>query len=165
MPPYKIGIGDPPPYNTSEHLNQEYYSGCLQMHIETIEQLLDFGLGLAVDGAPQTFGTEFDLDDLLRMDTATRVDAAQKSLNGGGLTFNEARHKWYGLPAVPGGNAVLSQQQNFSIEALAKRDADDPFAKPAPAPAAQAALPPGNEEEEPIDAKAFTDAFEKALAA
>ncbi|MEP8872515.1 portal protein [Enterobacter hormaechei] len=33
-------------------------------------------------------------------------------------------------PRIPGGDALYLQQQNFSLEALARRDAsDDPFAK------------------------------------
>jgi hypothetical protein len=86
-------------------------------------------------------GTEFDLDDLLRMDSGSRVTAAKESANGGGMTFNEVRKRYHGVGPVPGGDVVLSQQQNYSLEALAKRDAmADPFASdraPASAPAAE----------------------------
>jgi hypothetical protein len=36
-------------------------------------------------------------------------------------------------PAVKGGESPYLQQQNFSLAALAKRDREDPFSKPAPA--------------------------------
>lgn len=45
------------------------------------------------------------------------------------LTPNEAR-KSENLPPVEGGDSLFLQQQNFSLAALAKRDAsEDPFAK------------------------------------
>lgn len=129
VPPYKIGIGQPPNYNNIEALNQQYYSECLQILIETLELLLDEGLGLAEAkiGGVQ-LGVEFEIDDLLRMDTSTRVKAASEAIGGGGMMINEARKKYHGLKSVAGGNAVYLQQQNYSIQALAKRDAkDDPF--------------------------------------
>ena len=83
--------------------------------------LLDEGLGLST-GQPQTLGTEFDLDDLIRMDTPTRVKAAQDSIGSGGMSPNEARKKYFGLGPVPGGDSCYMQQQQFSLEALSKRD-------------------------------------------
>jgi phage portal protein BeeE len=127
VPPYKIGIGPYPTTNSVESLDQQYYSQCLQIYIEAIEICLDEGLGMARDGAPQEWGTEFDLDDLMRMDTATLVRTASESLKGG-MSPNEARRKFFGLGPVEGGDSPYLQQQNFSLEALAKRDAkDDPF--------------------------------------
>ena len=64
VPAHMVGVGAAPTYNNIEALNQEYYSQCLQAHIESIELLLDEGLEL-----PKPYGTEFDLDGLLRMDT------------------------------------------------------------------------------------------------
>lgn len=122
MPPYKINVGAPPNYNNIEALDQQYYSQCLQTHIESIEVLLDEGLGLSVDGAPQTLGTEFDLDDLIRMDTPTRVKAAADAIGSGGMSPNEARRKYFGLGPVPGGDTPYMQQQNFSLTALSRRD-------------------------------------------
>ena len=48
------------------------------------------------------------------------------------LSPDEARQKYFGLGAVPGGDTPYMQQQMFSLRALAERDADAPFAKPAP---------------------------------
>jgi hypothetical protein len=48
------------------------------------------------------------------------------------MTPNEGRRK-LDLKPKPGGDSVYRQQQDYSIEALAKRDAkDDPFAKGEP---------------------------------
>lgn len=126
VPAYKIGIGPMPAYNNIEALSQAYYSDCLQELIECIELLLDEGLGL-----PSSLGTEFDLDGLLRMDTATRYKAHSDAIGGGWLAPNEARYK-EDLEPVAGGDSPYMQQQNFSLQALAQRDQDEPFAKPEP---------------------------------
>lgn len=134
VPPYMIGVGAMPTYNNIEALNQQYYTQCLQSLIESIEALLDDGLGLLSAKDGKTYGTEFDLDDLLRMDTSTKVKTAAEGLKGI-FTTNEARKK-FDLKPVAGGDAVLSQQQNYSLEALAKRDAkEDPFGGASPSPA------------------------------
>jgi phage portal protein BeeE len=76
------------------------------------------------------------LDDLLRMDTATLVEAEAKAVAGGFKKPNEAR-KRLNLTPVAGGDTPYLQQQNYSLAALAKRDSQaDPFASNAPAPAA-----------------------------
>lgn len=136
VPPYMIGVGPAPSYNNIEALNQQYYSQCLQTLIESLELALDEGLEL-----PPPYGVEFDLDALLRMDTATKVKAAVDGIGGGFLAPNEARAK-FDLPPVDGGDSPMIQQQNFSLAALAERDANKPFAKPAtPPPAAPADTP------------------------
>lgn len=137
VPPWKIGIGAMPAYDSSETLNQIYYSDCLQTIIESIESSLDEGLRL-LEVTGRTLGTEFELDDLMRMDTKAKVDAVEKAIGSGGVAPDEARRRWLNLGPVPGGQHPYMQQQNYSLEALAKRDAADPFAKPAPA----AQLPP-----------------------
>jgi HK97 family phage portal protein len=143
VPAHMVGVADPPSYNNIEALNQQYYSQTLQKHFESIELLLDEGLGLTeVQG--KTYGTEFDLDDLLRMDTATLVESEGKAVGAGIKKPNESRRR-LNLPPVPGGNTPYLQVQNYSLEALNKRDTrEDPFAKtgntpkPAADPAADA---------------------------
>jgi HK97 family phage portal protein len=133
VPAYMVGAAPPPPYNNIEALSQQYYSQCLQSLIEAIESGLDEGLGLPyVTG--KTLGTEFDLDDLLRMDSATQIDALNKAVGGGWMAPDEARLK-RNLAPVEGGATPYLQQQNYSLAALAKRDAmSDPFGSPTPAP-------------------------------
>lgn len=131
VPAYKVGVGATPTYNNIEALNSQYYSDCLQQHIEEIEVLLDEGLGL---GVGNSYGTEFDLDGLLRMDTATQIQTYAEAVRGGLMKPNEARNK-IGLKPTAGGDAVYLQEQNYSLEALAKRDAQaDPFSTGADAP-------------------------------
>lgn len=131
VPAYKVGFGQVPAFNNVEALDQAYYSQCLQEFIECIESLLDEGLEL-----PTGYGVELDLDGLLRMDSKTRAEVDKAEVSAGILAPNEARAKRNLLP-VKGGESPYLQQQNYSLEALAKRDAmDDPFGKqPEPAPA------------------------------
>lgn len=135
VPAYMVGVGTPPAYNNIEALNQQYYSQCLQAIIENIELLLDEGLGLdQVVG--KTYGAEFDLDGLLRMDTATQYETYGKGITSGLLAPDDGRKK-VGLGPVPGGDTPYLQQQNYSLGALAKRDAQkDPFAFTSKPPAA-----------------------------
>lgn len=145
VPAYKVGVGAPPAYNNIEALEQQYYSQCLQKFFECIELCLDEGLGLVDAG----YGSEFDLDDLLRMDTATLVESEKNAVSGGIKAPNESRRR-LNLPPVAGGESPYLQQQNYSLEALAKRDAQaDPFASRAPvAPAAPPSAPPAKSDDD-----------------
>lgn len=135
VPSFMVGVGQAPAYNNIEALNSQYYTQCLQIHLESIELCLDEGLGTG-----ETLGTEFDLDQLLKMDSATMMEVLDKS--SGKLTPNEQRKK-LGLKPVAGGNSPMLQQQNFSLEALAKRDQQsDPFGT---APAPDPVEPPAND--------------------
>jgi HK97 family phage portal protein len=144
VPGFMVNVGQPPSYNNIEALYQMYYSQCLQTHIEGIEAVVDNGLGLIV--ASQPSGVEFDLDDLLRMDTATQYRTYGEGVARGILAPNEARKK-INLPPKKGGDTPYLQQQNYSLEALDKRDSkEDPFNTKPPAPAAK---PPAQVEPPP----------------
>jgi HK97 family phage portal protein len=152
VPPYKAGVTDPPSYNNIEALDRAYYSQCLQRHIEDVELCLDEGLGLdKVEG--KTLGAEFDLDDLLRMDTATQVKTEGEAVKAGIKAPNEARRK-LNLGPVKGGESPMAQQQNYSLAALAKRDAkEDPFGTAAPA---EPPVPANDDETEREAARALS---------
>src|SRR5262245_45443315 len=136
VPPYKVGVGELPSYNNVQALNVEYYSQALQSHIQTSEELLDDGLGLG--GWAGGMGTEFDTENLLRMDSITLTTTIRDAVGAGVMSPNEGRSK-FDLKPVEGGESPYLQQQNYSLAALAKRDAqEDPFApaKPLTPPAA-----------------------------
>src|SRR5262245_37965238 len=141
VPGHMVGAADPPSYNNTEALNQHYYSQTLQKYFESIELLLDEGLGLTeVPGV--IYGTEFDLDDLLRMDTSTLITAEGNAVKAAIKAPNEARAR-LNLKPVPGGDNPYLQQQNYSLEALAKRDETNPLGQPPPpAPIATAGPTP-----------------------
>ncbi|HAM8808448.1 TPA: phage portal protein [Escherichia coli] len=99
VPAYKIGVGQPPSSDNVEAL-------------ETGENE----------------STEFDVTTLLRMDSERRMKTLGESVKNTLLTPNEAR-KRENLPPLAGGDALYLQQQNYSLEALSRRDArEDPFA-------------------------------------
>ncbi len=136
-PEFKLG-GNLPQYAGSvDALITSYYTDCLQILVEELELCLDIGLAL-----PSGIGTECDVDSLMRMDTAALYESNNKGVTGGWLAPNEARRR-ANLGPVSGGGSPMIQQQNYSLAALAKRDAQaDPFAKSgtsaspaAPAPA------------------------------
>ena len=150
VPPYKVGVGTAPAYNNIEALERGYYSGCLQSLIEEMEACLDDGLGL--DGVRA--GIELDLDGLLRMDTKTQMESLKLAVDGAIMTPNEAR-RHRDLVPLDGGDTVYMQQQNYSLAALAARDAMNPLADPGPNPGGRVS------DEDAIEA----EAMERVLAA
>lgn len=143
VPGYLVGAEPAPANTTVEALRLDYYGRCLQRIIEGIENALDDGLGLGRMTDGRVLGIELDLDGLIRMDTTSLTDALSKQVGAGILAPNEARRRVNERP-VAGGESPLIQQQNYSLAALARRDAsDDPFGTakppaPAPAPASDA---------------------------
>lgn len=149
VPAYMVGAAPVPTAGNVQELNLRYYSQCLQSLIEDAESLMDEGLGL--DGF--SIGTEFDTDNLLRMDSKSQMEMLQLGVGAGVLAPDEARERINRGP-VPGGSMPYMQQQNYSLEALAKRDAqEDPWAKPeAPVPPTlQVAEPEPKPEEDQTD--------------
>ncbi|EGZ0791766.1 phage portal protein, partial [Escherichia coli] len=128
--------GHPPSSDNVEALEQQYYSQCLQTLIESIELLLDEALETG-----ENESTEFDVTTLLRMDSERRMKTLGDAVKNTLLTPNEAR-KRENLPPLAGGDALYLQQQNYSLEALSRRDArEDPFASAGKTVSAQ--LPDG----------------------
>lgn len=123
VPAYKVGAGPVPTGISVDALETQYYQSCLQIHIEAIELCLDEGLSL-----PNSWGLEFDLDGLLRMDATAQMKYLSDGVGSAIIEPNEARGK-LGMAPKPGGDALYLQQQNYSLEALAKRDkSENPFA-------------------------------------
>lgn len=150
VPSYKLGLGPMPTVNNTSALNQQYYDQCLQPIAENMELRLDDGLELAFP-----FETWFDTNALLRMDPETRFKSHNEAINGGWLAPNEARRE-EDRPPVAGGDTPYLQQQNYSLEALSKRDArEDPFATNSSKPA----LPAPDPAPKAIDMDAFNEAL------
>lgn len=158
VPRFKVG-GDVPVGSTIEALNLMYYTDCLQTLIEAAELCLDQGLEVK-----ENYYCEFDIDGLLRMDQSSQMKLLTDGVKGV-MAANEARKK-INLKPVTGGDEVLTQQQNYSLEALAKRDAkDDPFAtapKSSPAPATPTPDREAMNDDE-MEAAALADLFIQGL--
>lgn len=160
VPGFKVGVGAMPTGQKIADLNQIYYSDCLQSLIEEFEACMDDGLSL-----PSRLGVELDLDGLLRMDLGSLVETLAAAVGGGIMPPNVAM-KALNLPPVEGGDTVYLQQQNYSLAALAKRDASaDPFGTATPAaPTAEPAAPDEPTDEEIQDsAKMLALLVEKGL--
>lgn len=159
VPGYKVGVGVMPAGSSVQSLNLEYYTQALQHLIEAAELAMDDGLGL-----DEKLGTEFDLDKLLRMDSVSMATVEKELVDASIKAPNEAR-KRFNLKPLPGGDALYKQQQNYSLEALAKRDArPDPFktnATPAATPAVPGAQMDGAEgDPPPVPAAANDKSFD-----
>lgn len=140
VPPSKVGVGASATGTTAAQENQKYYSDCIQILAEEYEACMDEGLAL-----PDRYGVELDVDGLLRMDMGALVETLAAGVKGGVMTPNYAL-KRLNQPSVEGGDTIYLQQQNYSVEALAKRDAlADPFAT------AQPATPATEPPQEPTD--------------
>ena len=125
VPLYMIGIGPLPTYHNIEALQGQSYAQCLQAHIEAIEVLLYEGLGLG-PGFGNQLGVEFDLDGLLRMDTATKVKAAADALKSGALAPNGSPRSFFHLPPTEGGEVRIRKSRTSvgrSCSALRQLDA------------------------------------------
>ncbi len=147
VPKYKV-IGDPPSYNNIESLELQYYSQCLQSLMEDIELCLAEGLGMSIEDTR----VEFDLTGLLRMDSKTQIETLGAAVGKTIMTPNEARGK-VNLAPLSGGDALYLQEQNYSLDALAKRDAkEDPFASAKP----KLLPPPANDPAPPESVKDFS---------
>ena len=158
VPLHKLQAGSMPTFTNIGALNQQYYDEALKVHIEAFELLMTQEVVMKSD-----YCVELDLSGLLRMDPKTRAETAEIELRSGSLSPNEARARENRGP-VEGGDSPMVQQQNFSLAALAKRDAqEDPFgtAKPEPAPAAT----PAKDPEEPDDPEEDSAAAEEEMRA
>jgi HK97 family phage portal protein len=144
VPVSMVDSSQQPPYANSEASLLQYHSQCLQAHMTAIEAALDDGLELD----PSVYGTEFDIDDLVWMDTQTKTQAAREAIGSGAMAPNEARFKYFGLGPVPGGDSPFMQQQYFALEALADRPAPNPQPPPPPPPPTVPAPEPEDEDEE-----------------
>lgn len=128
VPASKVGVTTAANGVTAEQENQKYYSDCLQILCEEYEAALDEGLAV-----PDKYGVELDLDGLLRMDMGKLVETLNVAVGAGIMAPNEARFR-LSMSPVEGGESCYLQQQNFSLSALSKRDAQaDPFATSQPA--------------------------------
>lgn len=119
VPPFKVQLGPLPTGMKVSDVNLLYYTDCLQSHIEQFELCLDEGLGLA-----QRYETNLDVDGLMRMDATMQADILNKYVGGAIMTPNEARQR-VNLSHIDGGDSVYLQQQNWSLEALARRDSTE----------------------------------------
>jgi HK97 family phage portal protein len=117
--------GSTPPYTKPDQAETLYFSSCLQPHVTAIESCLRTGLEL-----PLGINVEFDLDELMRMDTQALYESNNAAK--GWMTPDEQRYR-ANLPALSkGGDTVYLQHQDYPIEVIADRkDLSTATAQPA----------------------------------
>jgi HK97 family phage portal protein len=170
VPGYKVGVGPLPNQSNIEALDQQYYSVALQSLVEEYEAALDDGLGIGwgVKTEGREIGVELDLDGLWRMDTATMVRTLGEGVRGAIYTPDEAR-KRLNLPPIVGGDQCYLQVQNFSLAALAKRDAlENPFEPATSTPPPETDPKPANPDDDGaakalVETAAFIETLRKGL--
>lgn len=86
-----------------DQINMGFYKLNLRPYLERIESSLKRWLMPSSDW--ESIEIEFDFDNLLRADQATRLDGYSKAINSGQMTPNEARAK-EGRKNLTGGNAI-----------------------------------------------------------
>lgn len=163
VPPAKIGLAQDNNASNAEIRDRNYYSDCLQSHIEQFELCMDEGLGIGygvkVEG--RVIGVDLDVDGgLWRMDTASLISAMGNGVAQAVITTDEARSRLE-LPKVKGGDVIWRQQQYFSLADLADRTLEEAQAQAAPPPPPDPAPEPSDEEQ--VDR--FMSALTKALEA
>lgn len=148
VPSYKVNVGEMPKYDNINALNTQYLTQCLQKYISQMEICMDEGLGLDTKKDDRWLEVQLDLDALLRMDSKTLSETLKIDTSAGIMKLDEARRK-KNLGPMEGGDSAYLQEQNYSIAALAKRDAkEDPFAKAASGETNQAQTDNANDNEE-----------------
>lgn len=123
VPPAKVGIEHDANAANAEIRNQNYYSDCLQSHVEQWELCMDEGLGIGygvkIEG--RVLGVDLDVDEgVWRMDTSSLIGAMGSGVSNAVMSTDEARRR-LNLPRVRGGDVIWRQQQYFSLADLASR--------------------------------------------
>jgi HK97 family phage portal protein len=134
MPISILNSAKQPPYANAEASQLQYKSECLEVHLTSIANGWTEGLEL-----PTYLKIEFDDTLLIWMDTTTRTNAAKVAITAG-MSPNEVRDYYFGLPPVEGGELPYLQQQNWPIQDLANRP-------PVPAAGLVPPTPPPSEEQ------------------
>lgn len=127
VPLYKAGLAQPTTGNTAQ-LNQEYYNSCLHRLVVDAQELM----WTALMGGSMNRAVRFDVSALMMMDPNSQMDYYDKGSKMGAFEPDYIRRN-LGLGKTPGGNTPYLQQQNYSLAALARRDASVGVAAPAPA--------------------------------
>ena len=105
VPPYKVGVGALPSYNNVQALNVEYYSA-RHCRATSRKSRSCSTTGSVIGGWAGGMGTEFDTENLLRMDSITLVTTIRDAVGAGVMSPNEGRAK-FDLKPVDGRQVAI----------------------------------------------------------
>jgi HK97 family phage portal protein len=116
VPPAMVGYGDKASnWGTGKEVDVlGFQKFNLRKRLKRIEQALLKQLVPLAERRSQGITIEFNLEGLLRGDTASRYDAYEKAIRMGLMTRNEAR-ALENLPPVEGGDVVTVQMQDVPL--------------------------------------------------
>jgi HK97 family phage portal protein len=155
VPPFIIGMGQIPAGMKVDDMANMYYTFALQSHIESMEYLLDEGLGVS---AP--LGVVLDTEPLLRMDAEKRSVVYGKLVADGIATPNEGRRE-FNYPPLEGGDTVYMQQQDYPLDQVRQNKIAAPV-PPAPPPQPEPD-PEAEQQQRSMVAAAIAHAARKSL--
>lgn len=142
IPPHLMGDYSDTSFNSQEQEMIEFLTLTMLPIVTAYEQELDYKL-LSREERKKGYHFKFDVDAILRADSATRADVNQKAVRGGWLKPNEVRAD-YGKPPDPNGNKLLVSRDLVPLETLIH----NPTLAPTAAPAAKPAAKPTKEDED-----------------
>lgn len=125
VPPAMVGFGDKASnWGTGKEVDVlGFQKFTLRKRLKRIEQALLKQLVPLSERRAQGITIEFNLDGLLRGDTASRYDAYEKAIRMGLVTRNECRAK-ENLPPIDGGDVITVQMQDIPLTDAINGDRD-----------------------------------------
>jgi len=125
VPPAMVGFGDKGSnWGTGKEVDiLGFQKFTLRKRLKRIEQALLKQLVPLAEQRAQGLTIEFNLEGLLRGDTASRYDAYEKAIRMGLRTRNECR-ALENLPPVPGGDVITVQMQDIPLADAVNGDRD-----------------------------------------
>ena len=162
IPPAIAGILDQANYSNMEVQERLFYMLCILPKLRLFEEAFT---------AHQFFGAngllryEFDLSgiEVLKDDEAGVVETAGKAVQGGLMTQNEARARYFNLPPLADGNALKPVDQTTTQNQFASHQAEIKLlAEPEKSPCVlnkprKPIYPKYSKEEKDVEAKAYDD--------
>ena len=113
LPPRMLGDATSSGYSTSEQDTAEFMKLTMLPLVEQWEQALNRKL-LTYDEICLGYTFRFDMDALMRGDTAAMADKHSKGIRGGWITPNDAR-KEDGQPPLPHGNELMAARDMIPL--------------------------------------------------
>lgn len=116
IPPHLMGDYSDTSFNSQEQEMIEFLTLTMLPIVTAYEQELNYKL-LSKEERRKGYHFKFDVDAILRADSATRADVYQKAVRGGWMKPNEVRAE-YGRAPDPNGNKLLASRDLVPLETL-----------------------------------------------
>lgn len=132
IPPHLMGDYSDTSFNSQEQEMIEFLTLTMLPIVTAYEQELDYKL-LSKEERKKGYHFKFNVDAILRADSATRADVHQKAVRGGWMKPNEVRAE-YGKAPDPSGNKLLVSRDLVPLETLVQNPTLSPTGTTTPNP-------------------------------